>query len=359
VVATVVAVLSAVTTWVRTEALDTDEWVKVSSDLLAEPEVTEALAVFITDELFTRIDVATELESVLPDQLSGLAGPVAGALRSSANAGVERTLQSDRFADIWAQANRVAHETLVGILRDKTRLESTSTADGAVTLDLSVLVTNVGETIGIPAAALDRLPDDVGRVTIFESDELADVQRGIQVLDFLSWFLFLVVVALYAAAVYLARTRRREMLRNVGLGLVIGGMSVLLLRGIAINRGVDAVVDDAANRPLASLVAGVATEMLRQIGWNGIVFGVLIVAFAALLGDHRWAVAIRRWLSQTSTAGLAAGLVGVAVLLLWWSPGRAMDRWVTALTLVALLIGAGVALARRIGQEFPASTSET
>jgi hypothetical protein len=354
--ATVIFVLTAVTTWVRTEALDTEEWVSVSSDLLDEPEVTEALATFITDRLFTQVDVAGELESLLPDNLSGLAGPVAGALRGTATDNIERFLASDQFAELWARANEVAHETLVGILRDETRFDATSTADGNVTLDLGEVITNVGASIGIPQTALDRLPEDVGNVTLFESDELASVQRAVQVLDFLSWFLFLVVVALYALAVYLARDRRRQMLRTVGIGLLVGGVTVVLLRAVAINVGLDALVEDSANLPLATVVVGVATELLRQIGWSAIIYGVLIIAFAALLGDHRWAVAIRRTLARTSTTLVAGGVAAVLLVLLWWSPGRALDRWVTALTLVALLIGAGIALTQRIREEFPTAS---
>jgi hypothetical protein len=352
--ATVIAVLSAVTTWVRVQALDTDQWVTISNELLDEPEVTEALSLYITDQLFTQVDVADELESLLPEDFSGLAGPIAGALRGPATDGVERILESDQFATLWERANRAAHETMVNILRDETRLESTSTADGTVTLDLGEVVTNVGAKIGIPQAALDRLPDDVGTITIFESDELTSVQDAVQLLDFLSWFLFLVVVALYAAAVYLARDRRARMLRSVGVGVLIGGITVLLLRGIAVRAGVTAVVDDTTRRPLASLVAGVATELLRQTGWTGVVYGVLIIGFAALLGDHRWAVAIRRRLAQTSATVVAGGVAAVLLILLWWSPGRALDRWVTALTLVGLLVGAGIALTKRIRDEFPA-----
>jgi hypothetical protein len=353
VIATVIAVLSALTTWVRSQMLDTDQWASISNELLEEPEVTEALSLYITEQLFTQVDVAGELEALLPEDFSGLAGPIAGALRGPATDGVERILESDQFSALWERANRAAHETMVNILRDETRLESTSTADGTVTLDLGEVVTNVGAKIGIPQSALDRLPDDVGTITIFESDELASVQKAVQVLDFLSWFLFLVVVALYALAVYLARDRRPRMLRTVGVGLLLGGVTVLLVRGISIRAGVNAVVDDTTRRPLASLVAGVATELLRQTGWTGIVYGVLIIGFAALLGDHRWAVAIRRRLAQTSTALVAGGVAAVLLVLLWWSPGRALDRWVTALTLVALLIGAGIALTKRIREEFP------
>jgi hypothetical protein len=353
VIATVIAVLSALTTWVRVQALDTDQWVSISNELLEEPDVTEALSIYITEQLFTQVDVAGELESLLPEDLSGLAGPLAGTLRGPATDGVERILESDQFTALWERANRAAHETMVNILRDETRLEATSTADGTVTLDLGEVVTNVGARIGIPQTALDRLPDDVGTITIFESDELASVQKAVQLLDFLSWFLFLVVVALYALAIYLARDRRPRMLGTVGVGLLLGGVTVLLVRGIAIRAGVNAVVDDTTRRPLASLVAGVATELLRQTGWTGIVYGVLIIGFAALLGDHRWAVAVRRTLAHSSVGVVAGGVAAVLLVLLWWSPGRALDRWVTALTLVALLVGAGVALTNRIRKEFP------
>jgi hypothetical protein len=313
--------------------------------------------VYITDQLFTQVDVAGELESLMPDNFSGLAGPLAGALRGPATDGVERLLTSDRFATLWERANRATHQTMVNILRDETRFDATSTADGAVTLDLGEVVRNVGATIGIPQPALDRLPPDIGNITVFESDELASVQGAVQVLDFLSWFLFLVVVALYVLAVYLARDRRRQMLRTVGVALVAGGVTLLLLRGIAIRFGVNTMVDDATNRPLAQLVARVATELLRQIGWTGIIYGMLIVGFAALLGDHRWAVTIRRTLAQTSTALIGGGVAAVLLVLLWWSPGRALDRWVTALTLIGLLIGAGIALTKRISQEFPAASA--
>jgi hypothetical protein len=38
---------------------------------------------------------------------------------------------------------------------------------------------------------------------------------------------------------------------------------------------------------------------------------------------------------------------------LWWSPGRAFDRWVSALTLIALVIGAVAVLVTRVRTEFP------
>ncbi len=45
-----------------------------------------------------------------------------------------------------------------------------------------------------------------------------------------------------------------------------------------------------------------------------------------------------------STAALVGISFGAVLLLLWWSPARAFDRWVTAIVLVGLVIGAIVTL---------------
>jgi hypothetical protein len=352
VVATVLAVVSALTTWVRTQALDTDEWVGISQELLRQPEVQEALAVYLTDQLYAEVDVAAELEDLLPEDLSGLAGPLAGALRQPATEAVERLLASERFEQLWVAANRAAHAAMVAILRDETR-EAVSSDGGAVTLDLGEVVRTVGEAIGLPSGAVERIPSDAARITVFESDELEAAQSTVQILDFLSWFLFVVVVATYALAVYLARGRRPQVLRQVGIALVAGALLVLLLRDLAVRSAVKAVVQDPANESLASLTGKVATEMLRQIAWSGVVYGVLIAGFAELLGPRSWAVEVRRRLSRSSHGMIAGTAALVLVVVVWWSPGRALDRWVTAVTLVVLLAAGSIALVRAVRDEFP------
>ena len=114
VIATIIGVISTLTTWVRTEALDTDQWVSTAEGLLDEPQVRDALAQHLTDELFARVDVASEVESLLPEQVGALAQPIAGALEGAANDAARRVIASDPFAEVWSQVNRIAHERLVG-----------------------------------------------------------------------------------------------------------------------------------------------------------------------------------------------------------------------------------------------------
>lgn len=357
--ATLLAIVSVLSTWVRAQALDTDTWVETTDELLQEEAIRASLSVYLVDVLYEELDVAGDIEARLPDDLAGLAPPIAGALRGPAVQLVERSIASDAFRAVWIDVNRRAHETLVAILRDETRA-GTSAADGSVTLNVGELVRLVGERLGLSDDLLDRIPDDAGQITVLRSETLSDVQGAVEVLDFLSWFSFLLVVALYGFAVYGAVGRRRVVLGHVGGSLVAAGITVLLLRSIALRVGVDAVVSDPTRRPIGTLAGEVATSLIRQMAWSGIVYGVVLVGFAALLGEHRWAVTVRGWLAPVVTASVpvvASAIVGVLLVLAWWSPGRAFEGWATSLVLAALIVAAVVAL-RRVGAP-PAGEPET
>ena len=56
ILATILAIVSATTTWVNSQALDTDDWVKASERLIEDDEVREALAEYLTDQLYEEVD---------------------------------------------------------------------------------------------------------------------------------------------------------------------------------------------------------------------------------------------------------------------------------------------------------------
>lgn len=350
VLATVLMVVSVLGVWVKTQALDTDEWVRMSSDLLDEPEVQESLAAYLVDQLYDSIDVSTDVGERLPESLEGIAPTLVAALRGPITDGVERLVASDAFASAWANINRTAHSTLVAILRDETR-PGISTADGTVTLELRELLIVVGDALGFSGDRLDALPDDAGSIVIFESDELDAVQQGVKVVDFLSWFLFVLVLALYALSVALARERWLAALRWVGVAIAVGGVVILLLRAIAVDRIVEAVVQDPANMPLADVVAANVTLLIRQMAWSAVVWGVVIALFTWLLGGHRVAVRFRGLIAPIMSASIAT-VVGATVVLvlalLWWNPGRTFDGAFNSIVTIALVIGAMIALHRQV-----------
>jgi hypothetical protein len=145
--------------------------------------------------------------------------------------------------------------------------------------------------------------------------------------------------------------------RSIGVGLLVGGLSVLALRSLGVRWTVDAVVQDASNEGVATVVADVATDLLRQMGWTAILLGAIFVLYAALLGDHGWARSLRGAMAGWSTVAVVAVCVGVLALLAWWSPGRALDRWPTALLVVVVAIAAVVGLVIQLRRESPSAAA--
>src|SRR5512139_920676 len=169
VVASVLLVGTTTSVWVKRQALDTDNWVKAADEALDNPAVRDALATFIVDQLYANVDVQEELAGQLPDDLEGLAGPIAAAVREPATLAVEKLLQTSQVQDVWHKANEAAHQKLVDILEDKGTYIDTE--GGTVTLELGTLVTALGEQLGIPQAALDRIPADAGNIEIAQSSQ--------------------------------------------------------------------------------------------------------------------------------------------------------------------------------------------
>jgi hypothetical protein len=352
VLATVILLAASTTTWLRSQVLDTDNWVATSSELLEEPEVVDALARYAVDQLYLSVDIAGELEEVLPEALQPLAGAAAAAVRQPATEGVAALLSTDRVQRLWAEVNRRAHAVLVGVLEDD--LEVISTTDGAVTLNLGDLIKELGASLGLPDDVLDRIPDDAGEIVLVRSDQLAAAQRAVDVTKVVSIWAFVVVVALYALAIYLARDRRRAV-RNSGWTIVGVGIVLLLVRRLALAYVVS-MVEQPSNEPPVRAAYRIASDMLVQMGWAGILFGLVVVAGAVYAGPSRPATAVRRALAPAWNIdpwGVWAVAAVVFALILLWSPTPAFEEWWSVLVL-AVLYAAGVeVLRRRSRAEFP------
>ena len=80
--ATVVLILGMTAVWVQRQVLDREEWVDTSVELLENDDIRRAIGLYLIDELYTNVDVAGEIQSVLPDRLQPLAQPAAAALRA-------------------------------------------------------------------------------------------------------------------------------------------------------------------------------------------------------------------------------------------------------------------------------------
>ena len=240
VLASLIGLASILTTWVNRQMFDNESWKTASADLIEDQQVRDAVSVFLVNELYANVDVAAELETRLPDNLDTLAAPLAAALRQSATTTIGRLLDAPRVQQLWVDANAAAQEKLVNVLENTTG-DGISTGEGVVTVDLSELVTELGTELGLPDAALARIPPDAGVITVMRSDQLAAAQAGVRAVRILSAALLVLVLAMYGLAIYLARGARRQTIRNIGFAFVLVGLVVLVVRQVAGDVAIDAL----------------------------------------------------------------------------------------------------------------------
>src|SRR5690242_1139287 len=79
-------VVGVLAVWVKRVALDNSTWTETSGKILQDPTVQQTLATYLTDQLYARVDIASQLRDALPQQAKPLAGPAAAGLRE----GVDR-----------------------------------------------------------------------------------------------------------------------------------------------------------------------------------------------------------------------------------------------------------------------------
>jgi hypothetical protein len=356
VVASVLLVGTTTSVWVKRQALDTDNWVNAADEALDDPAIQDALATFIVDQLYANVNVAQELADQLPDNLQGIAGPIAAAVREPATVAVEKLLQTSQVQQVWHDANRVAHEKLVDILEDKGTFVDTK--DGVVTLELGKLVKALGEQLGLPQAALDKIPADAGNIVIANSSQLANAQKAVKAIKWMGIVLFVAVVLLYGLAVFLAKDNRRRTLRNVGWAIFVAAVALGVTRRVTGN-WILGLSSDPSLKPAIAALYAIGSELLKNLIQVIGFWGLFLVAGTVVAGPSRAAVWVRRTVAPVLNREpweVAVGAAVVYVLAVLWAPTPALQAW-TSVLFLALAWGLGIwQLRRRTLTEFPDAT---
>jgi hypothetical protein len=353
VVATIIALISALNVWVKRQALDTNNWTNASERLLENSEIRNALSVYIVDQIYQNVDVPAALEQRLPPQQRGLAAPIAGALQPAAIRLTDAILARPAVQRLWKEANRRAHQLLIALLDGKHNvLQSTN---GNVVLDLHALVAEVADETGIGTRLEQRLPAEAGQIVILKGNQLDTARKTVKVVRVLSYFLFFLVIGLYALAIYLAPGRRRTLLLAAGIGVIIVGFLILVVRRYAGTYIVDSLTTNPDAKDAVSATWAIGTELLRNVGINALVYGIAIVFAAWIAGPTRPATWSRRELAPVMRERpyIIYGVVTLLLFIILLAGPTDSQRVIPLLILfVFAYIGTEV-LRRQTMQEFP------
>jgi hypothetical protein len=352
VVASVIGLICALNVWVKRQAMSTDNWTTASANLLENEEIRSALSVYLVNQLYENADVGAALSQRLPEQTKALGPPLAAALEPALVRTADALLGRPRIQQLWQAANRRAHELFMAVINGKHGLLQTT--DGNVVLDLRPLLQQLVDETGLGRRLQERLPPDAGQIVVMKGNQLDVARKTVKTIRVLSYLLAFLVLALFACAVWLARGRRRRMLLAVGFSLVIVGMLVLVARRFGGNYLVDALTTNPDAKQSVSAAWAIGTELLRNVGINVLIYGLLIVLGAWIAGPSRLAVGLRRRAAPTLSERpvVVYGVLSAALLLLLLSgPTDGQRIYPLLLLFVFAFIGTEV-LRRQARREF-------
>lgn len=351
--------------WASRNFLDTDVWLQRTDPLIHDPAVQQAVSAKVTDSVMQMVDPEALFKEVLPERGQMLAGPLSGAVRGFVADQVTKVVESEKFAEIWAQANRQAHTAAVKVLRGESDVVTAN--DDSVTLNLLPIINRVlaritsispelfGKTVQIPDVQIDEIPSsaiekindrfgtdlpaDFGQITIYDQGKLKELQDAIVLLDRIVWLSIVVFVASTIGALAASVDRRRTLLQ-----LAIADVVLLVLMRRGAFRAQEQILDLVkvdANKPAVKAVTTAMFEGLynstRVLLW---LFGI-IIAVALVTGPGKRASGLRSRVSSAALSlassardkggdpataawiiahrdALQLGVGALAILLLWW-----------------------------------------
>lgn len=354
-VATVLGIVAIFAVWANRQLLDTSYWTKTNTKLIESPPIREAVSVYLTEQLYANVDVSGELGKELPSELKPLAAPAAGALKDVVQKGINLLLERPQVQELWSKANQVTHAQFVRLIENKGSIVKLP-GGGAVVLDLRPMLGEVAQKVGAPSSLVEKIPPKVAQLRIVTSKQLNTMQKAVNLLRSLALVLPLLVFALFALAVYLARGRRHQTLIAVGIAFIGAGLVVVVARGIIGTKVVDSLANTEAVRPAAQAAWSIGTSVLADIAWSVVLVGIPLILAGLLAGSTHTAIHLRRLMAPylRDRPDITFGTVAFVLLLLfWWGPIVATKTFTGVLIIIVLAVFGTEMLRRLTAREFP------
>jgi hypothetical protein len=331
---------SVIGVWAGRTTLNTDRWVETVTPLSQDPAVRAAVATYSTEQIFTSLNVEQRVKEALPPKAAFLASPLTGQVHGFVQNEVTKALASPQFAELWPAINRVAHQQVMAILDNNSKVVQNS--GQTVTLNLLPVINNVlsslqqqvptlfGKTVTLPTitngqipAGLQtkiedalgvKLPANFAAIPIYQGNQLSVAQKAVVQIK---RDLTLLVIGSFLAlglALWISPRRRRTTLQ-LGLWLIIDVVALTTVLRAIRTQLIDQVPAGVMRTGVDSAVQ-VVFVTLRQRGTQLLWLGILIALVAYLMGPGRIPVALRAWAVQAwhflADRGRRYGQVAVA-----------------------------------------------
>jgi hypothetical protein len=212
--------------------------------------------------------------------------------------------------------------------------------------DLSTYEPNPDRVAQLESLLGRELPDDIGTITLVESDQLATVQSAVRAFDIITIAVLLAAVLFVALALWLSARRLRMV-----VWLALGAVVALLLGRFTTRLVVGEITGALGDGENGTTVTGVADATVDSLLWFTflLIIVAVVVALVAVLVERRAEVAevvsepdsVREWVRSRSRAiaYVGMGLVGFVVL---WNLGGPDITFVAAALVGLVLIAVAI-----------------
>lgn len=347
VVALLLAPVAAIGGWARMQLVDTDRFVSTFAPLAEDPAVQELIATQVTEAIEQSVDIDSLVGDVfdgvrelgLPPRadsaLTLLQGPAVDGIHALIGTTAERVVSSPQFADIWAQTLRITHQRAIAVIQGDPNTALTIGTDGTLSIELGTVIESVKSALvarGVSFA--EAIPVIERSIPVLHSDALVLTQTLYNVAVAAGFWLPWVVLGMLVAGVLLARQRGRA---STWTGFGLAAVFLLLAVGLGAARlfFIGAVSPSLMPADAAEALFGGITDLLLNTTIALALTGVLIAASAWYQGDSRVATNLRAVLERGMVrVRAAADRNGLGT----GSFGRAVDRWRSAILIVAVLL---------------------
>ena len=365
VLACLLAVLSVVVVYARNELLNTDTFVATVAPLAKDPAVQTAVATRVSDNLVARTDVEERIKNALPARAGFLANPITGAVQTATYRITLKLVQSQQFQHLWELALRQSHEQVDNLLLGN-KVGALQSTNGKVTVDLTQVENAAKKQLAAHGLSVfNKVPNYTGTpYVLFQSDQLAKLQRWVRFLNHLALVLPIVSILVFAGAVLLAKDRRRGLV-HAASGLAVS-MAILLIGANVGRNQYLASIGPRQSKPATTAVIDTVDASLLDSVRTVLVLAAVVALVAFVVGlapVRRW------WANRTTPSWLTSGPVhdvvaahrrafqwvvvalGLVVLVLWNQPTVKVALIVVLITLFFVIV-VGV-----FGRATPATTS--
>lgn len=296
--------------WALWVAFDSDRFERRVDEVLAVPEVSDAIAVRVVDEVAEAVGLRDAVVDSLPGSFEPAVDLLLAGTRSFVVDRVGEALRRDDVRGVIAGAAGRAHAGAVEVIRGGSLIDGIRVVDDEVRLDLLPLVglaldrlqdLGLFGAVELPeltraagpeanraalAAALGRdLPPDFGELVVFRSEALDRagttldvVQRWLTISARLSVLALVVGAAAAAAAVVLARHRVRAVV-IIAAAVAVEVLIVQFVTQRVANQAPTLVESRAGQIAIGQLIDDLQRSLVRTTA----LLGLAVVALGAAI----------------------------------------------------------------------------